>query len=305
MFVWFKEPTFNFTGSGRIFLVLSALACLAGLYAGWRLARGEANLGTDFGGGALLHLSAAKPVEVEAVRSALRKRGFEKAGLQRMRETGDNRDRLLVRLPLDEGTGVGLAAERVLPALAEAFPDHGWRLEGSDEVGPSVSAKLRRDAFRAFLLAGLGILAYIAFRFDLKFGLAAVVTTVHDVLVLLAVVVLSGMEFNLLAVTALLTLAGYSLNDTVVIFDRIRENGRLLVRESYASVVNRSLNETLNRTLNTSGTTLLVVACLWALGGETLRGFSFILLLGILVGTYSSIWVACPLLVEWNRKRAP
>jgi preprotein translocase SecF subunit len=173
-------------------------------------------------------------------------------------------------------------------------------------VGPAVSQKLRDDALKAFLLSMLGILVYIAFRFDFKFAVAAIVTTVHDILVILGIIILTGREFNLLQVTALLTLAGYSLNDTVVTFDRIRENLKFLVKDhTFASLVNLSVNETLSRTINTSGTVFLTLLPLCIIGGDALKDFAFTLLLGVVVGTYSSIFVASPILVEWNNLAKP
>jgi len=152
----------------------------------------------------------------------------------------------------------------------------------------------------------LGILVYIAFRFDFKFAVAAIITTAHDILVILGIVILTGREFNLLQVTALLTLAGYSLNDTVVTFDRIRENLRLLLKDrDFAGIVNLSVNETLSRTINTSGTVFLTLLPLCIIGGDALKDFAFTLLLGVVVGTYSSIFVAAPILVEWNLLAKP
>jgi preprotein translocase subunit SecF len=183
----------------------------------------------------------------------------------------------------------------------KAFSDAHFTLDGSDEVGPAVSQKLRDDATKAFVIAMFCILIYIAWRFDFRFGVAAIVCTIHDVLVIMAFIILTGREFNLLQVTALLTLAGYSLNDTVVNFDRIRENLKLLVKDhTFTSLVNLSVNETLSRTINTSLTVFLTLLPLCFMGGDTLKDFAWTLQAGVIVGTYSSVFVASPILVEWD-----
>jgi preprotein translocase SecF subunit len=214
--------------------------------------------------------------------------------------------KLIIKIKHNADKPVGSIGEEVLGLFNKNFTDAKFVLDGSDEVGPAVSQKLRDDALKAFLLSMLGILVYIAFRFDFKFAVAAIITTVHDILVILGIIILTGREFNLLQVTALLTLAGYSLNDTVVTFDRIRENLRLLLKDrDFSSLVNLSVNETLSRTINTSGTVFLTLLPLCLIGGDALKDFAFTLLLGVVVGTYSSIFVASPILVEWTNLTKP
>jgi preprotein translocase subunit SecF len=167
-------------------------------------------------------------------------------------------------------------------------------------VGPAVSKQLWSQAVWAMTLSLLGIMLYIAFRFDFRFGVGALVATLHDVLAVLGLMVLLHHEFSLLVVTALLTLAGYSLTDTVVVFDRVRENLKARRTDPMAKVVNDSINETLSRTINTSMTVLLTTVVLFVWGGQVLHSFSLALILGVLVGTYSSIFVATPLVVEWD-----
>jgi preprotein translocase SecF subunit len=304
MFQLFKDPKYDFLGYRKVFLGISALVCAAGIWACFQIGNGKAPLGTDFGGGVLLHYGAQKDLEVEAIRGALKNAGYPEAQIQQVRTTGQSGFRLIVRIKRELTSEVGTTGGKVLSSLSAAFPEAGFKLEGSDEVGPVVSARLRDDAFKAFALAMVGILLYIAMRFAFRNGVISVFTTVHDILAIVAFVVLQGMEFDLLTVTAILTIAGYSLNDKVVIFDRIRDNLKIRMGDSYSGLVNLSLNETLNRTIVTGGSTLLALVPVYFLGGEVLHNFSLVLIFGIIAGTYSSIFVASPLLVEWQQSAA-
>ncbi len=301
MLQWFNEPKIDFMKPRRFFLTLSALACLAGVYACVLLYQGKANLGTDFGAGVLLRMSASSTVEIEKIRQSLKDEGYTEAQIQQVKEDNSAAFKLIIKIKHTAAKAVGSIGDEVLTVFNKTFTDAHFTLDGSDEVGPAVSQKLRDDALKAFMISMIGILIYIAFRFDFRFGVAAIITTVHDILVILAIIILTGREFNLLQVTALLTLAGYSLNDTVVTFDRIRENLKFLVKDhSFMSLVNLSVNETLSRTINTSGTVFLTLLPLCLIGGDSLKDFAFTLLLGVIVGTYSSIFVASPILAEWN-----
>lgn len=286
----------------RFFLALSTLGCLAGVYACVLLWQGKANLGTDFGAGVLLRLSTEKSVSTDQIRQTLKGEGYPDAQIQEVSDETTKGSNFIIKLKYDPTKAVGSLGDEVVGVFNAAFPDAHFILQGSDEVGPTVSEKLRDDAFKAFFLSMLGILLYIVWRFKrFEFGIAAVITTIHDVLVILGIVVLTHREFDLLQVTALLTLAGYSLNDTVVTFDRIRENMKFLVKDqTFLQLVNLSVNETLSRTINTSGTVFLTLLPLCIMGGDTLKDFALTLLLGVVVGTYSSIFVASPILVEWD-----
>jgi preprotein translocase subunit SecF len=191
----------------------------------------------------------------------------------------------------------------VLAALKANYALGSFAIRGVEIVGPKVGGELRRQAIYVTLYALGGMLVYIAFRFELVFGAAAVLAVFHDVLITLGFFSLLHFEISLTVIAALLTLVGYSMNDTIVIFDRIRENNRLLRREPFADVVNKSINQTLSRTILTSGLTFLTVLVLFLLGGQVLRAFSFALVVGIVVGTYSSFGIAAPLVVAWNRWR--
>ena len=175
-----------------------------------------------------------------------------------------------------------------------------FRVIGSENVGPQIGTELRRNGMQAIILALIGMLVYIWLRFELRYGVGAVVAVSHDIAITLGLFALAGLEFNLTTIAGFLTLVGYSVNDSVVVFDRVRENLRQNRRETLIEVTNQSINQTLSRTVLTSGTTLLVVGCLLFLGGDVLRGFAFILTIGVIVGTYSSIYIASPFAVLWE-----
>jgi preprotein translocase subunit SecF len=191
----------------------------------------------------------------------------------------------------------------ILPALRDTFYASSFAVINVEIVGPKVGAELRRQAVFVTLYALGGMLIYIAFRFEWVYGAAAVLAVFHDVLITLGLFSLLHFEISLTVIAALLTLVGYSMNDTIVIFDRIRENTRLMRREPFAVIVNRSINQTLSRTILTSGLTFLTVLVLFIMGGQVLHSFSFALVVGILVGTYSSFGIAAPLVVAWNQWR--
>lgn len=306
MFQWFNEPKIDFMRVRRPFLALSFLASLAGVYACALLWQGKANLGTDFGAGVMLRLSSAETLEIDKIRESLKAEGYPEAQIQQIKDDTTKGFKVIIKIKHHSDKPVGSVGQETLEFFNKSFPNAHFTLDGGDEVGPAVSQKLRDDAFKAFIISMIGILIYIAFRFDFRFGVAAIITTLHDILVVMAIVILTGREFNLLQVTALLTLAGYSLNDTVVIFDRIRENLKFLVKDQgFKGLVNLSVNETLSRTINTSGTVFLTLLPLCFMGGEALKDFALTLLLGVVVGTYSSIFVASPILVEWDEMAGP
>src|SRR5579871_1607453 len=199
-------------------------------------------------------------------------------------------------------SGAGANAS-VIAALRDAFYTSTFAIVNVEIVGPKVGSELRRQAVVVTLYALMGMLVYIAFRFEWVYGAAAVIAVFHDVLITLGLFSIFHFEISLTVIAALLTLVGYSMNDTIVIFDRVRENTRLMRREPFKDIVNRSINQTLSRTILTSGLTFLTVLVLFLMGGQVLRAFSFALVVGILVGTYSSFGIAAPLVVAWNNWR--
>ena len=204
---------------------------------------------------------------------------------------------------LDELSSVAGATPAVLSAIKDTYSLAPFTIRNVEIVGPKVGAELRNQAIRVTLYALAGMLLYIAFRFQWVYGAAAVIAVFHDVLITLGLFKIFGYEISLTVIAALLTLVGYSMNDTIVIFDRIRENSRLLRKEPFADIVNKSINQTLSRTILTSGLTFLTVLVLFLMGGQVLRAFAFALVVGIVVGTYSSFGIAAPLVVAWNKWR--
>jgi len=266
------------------------------------IASGKGNLGIDFAGGNLVYGYFDQPVQIDALRSALSS-DFPDAKITELKSfEKENAFIIKIKRPESEAQGKERAAQ-LRNDIAAAFTDNPFTVESEHIIGPAVGETLRKDAQWAVLLSLCGIIVYIWIRFDFRSGVAATIATFHDVLAVLGLTYLLGVEFDLLLVTALLTLAGYSLTDTVVVYDRIRENLKhFRTKGQFAAAVNASINEVLSRTINTSLTTLLVVGTLFFFGGEVLRTFALALILGIIVGTYSSVFVASPIVVEWEAR---
>ena len=256
------------------------------------------NLGIDFRGGILLDVKTQGAADIPAMRQTLIGLNLGEVGLQ---EFGSP-DNVLIRLQRQEGEEAEQTAS--INRLKEAL---GGNVEYRrvELVGPQVSAELFRDAMYALAAALLSIAAYLWFRFEWQFGLSGVVSLLHDVIAIVGVFALLGYEFNLTIVAAILTIAGYSINDSVVVFDRIRENMRKYKTMPFIDLIDLSINQTLSRTFITGLTTIIVLIVLYLLGGEVLRGFSFAMLFGVIIGTYSSVFVAVPLLLYLDVRRAP
>jgi preprotein translocase subunit SecF len=263
------------------------------------------SLQKEFGGGGKTNWNEASPQVMTGQlleSEALQAKGLAAEQLlpvaQRMAEFRDSRGGFIAGF--DELRPVEGVTPEILQGLQERFSLPGFAVRNVEIVGPKVGAALRRQAMNATLL-GLGaMLIYIAFRFEWIYGVAATLATAHDVIITVGLLSITGQEITLTVIAALLTLVGYSVNDTIVVFDRIRENVKLLRRERLSDIVNRSINQTLSRTVLTSGLTFLTVLSLFVFGGEVLRGFAFALVVGIVVGTYSSIAIASPMVVSWN-----
>ncbi len=287
-----KNPSFDFMKARKAAFVFSAVLVLLGAVAFVQILRGQANLGVDFTGGSLLQYKAESPFALGEIRSSFKDNGYPNIDLQEV--TGENR--LIIKMKKQE-EHVGHLGDALTNILIQNFPDKGFALESQSEIGSSISAVLRNKAVQAIAISLCGVLCYLALRFDFTFGLAAAAATFHDVLAVLGICWLTNMEITLLIVTALLTLAGYSLNDSVVVFDRIRENMNKEDEDgNFLETINRSINQILGRSVVTSMTTALVLLSLFLFGGANIHDFSAALLIGILVGTYSSIFIASPLL---------
>jgi preprotein translocase subunit SecF len=260
-------------------------------------------LGVDFRGGTDVQIQFDNPPDINAIRQATQAAGIKDASVVTYNEPKFNE--VLISLPEQHDetsldTGRALIVNALHEHYANSFKDSGIKV---DVVGPTVGHQLETKALLATLYSLLGMLVYLWFRFQLIYGVAAVVACFHDTLITVGAFALTGQEISLTVIAAILTLVGYSMNDTIVVFDRIRENLRLSRRESLPDVVNRSINQTLSRTVLTSGLTFLTVLSLYIFGGAVLKGFSFALVVGILIGTYSSIAVAAPMLVAWQQWR--
>jgi len=293
-----KKPAVNFIGYRKYAFVFSGILVLLGLIAFVQIYRGEANLGVEFSGGTMSQFKAAQSFRLDRVRAALIQRGFKDLELQQVA----TENILMVRAKKSETT-VSKLTEQIGKALQEDFPEHRFVLESQAEIGSSVSRALQMAALIAVSISLAGIILYLAWRFELRFGVAAAIATFHDVLAVLGIFYLLNKEITLLIITALLTLAGYSLTDTVVVFDRIRENWGKGGRRDFGEVINRSINEVLIRTIITTLTVFLVLLALYFLGGVVIHDFALALLIGVLVGTYSSIFVASPLVYIWPAKK--
>jgi preprotein translocase subunit SecF len=249
-------------------------------------------LGIDFAGGTAVQLKFDQALSIEDARKALQKHGLGEAELQEFPQD----QKLLIRIK-NATTIEDEISKQIIETFQAEFPNHGFVVDSSTSIGPTIGAKLQEDALIAIVLSLVGIILYVAVRFEFRFGVAAAIATFHDVLVVLGIYFLLDKEITLLVVTALLTLAGYSLTDTVIVFDRIRENLRRRRRETVSDIINNGINQVLSRTLVTTLTVVLVLVPLTLWGGEVLHDFSLALLLGVLIGTYSSIFVASPLLL--------
>lgn len=285
----------DFVAWRRIAFAISSILCLLGIVSIIQIGRGAANLGIDFAGGTSVQLKFSRPVDLGRVRTLLAENGLKDSEPQQFA----GGDRIMVRVKRAESGQSGMA-QRVQDIFAKGLPDNPFVVEATNEVGPAIGKDLQKAALWAISISVLGIIAYIAWRFEFKYGVAAAVATIHDVLAILGLFMILNREITLLIVTALLTLAGYSLTDTVVVFDRIRENLQGRRKESLGEVINLSINEVLSRTTVTSLTVLLVLFALFFMGGEVLHDFSLALIVGVCVGTYSSWFVASPIVYEWR-----
>ena len=288
------KTNFDFMGKRRFSFLFSGIMVVLGLVAVIQISRGAANLGIDFVGGTAVQLKFDQAIRIDEARKVLEENGLANAELQ---EFGQE-NKLLIRLKTST-TLEEKVAERVVAVFTKEFPSNHFVVDSSTEIGPAIGHKLQEDAFIAVLISFAGIILYVAGRFELRFGIAAALATFHDVLAVLGAFYILDKEITLLVVTALLTLAGYSMTDTVVVFDRIRENLRMRRRDSEETIINNAVNQVLSRTIVTSLTVVLVLIPLTLAGGEVLHDFSLALLWGVIFGTYSSIFVASPLLLLW------
>jgi preprotein translocase subunit SecF len=295
----FANANYDFLGRRRLAYLLTLAIMLPGLVV--VLLRGV-NYSVEFTGGTLMQVESAKPVDVGAVRNALTARGIEGAEIQTF---GSDRE-LVIRARLAQvGTDQNdtQTTSRALRQALDASVGAGsYTVLRTEAVGPKVGGELRHKALMAILLSFVAVLAYLAYRFEWRFGVAAVIATAHDILASIAFIGIVRLEVSLFVVAGLMTIIGYSLNDTIVIFDRIRENLHLRKRDNFEAILNRSINETLPRTVFTGTTALGSLLALTILGGDVVRPFALLMLFGVVVGTFSSIFIASPALLEIEKR---
>ncbi|MBI5664557.1 MAG: protein translocase subunit SecF [Nitrospirae bacterium] len=287
-----KNTKIDFMGKMYYALAFTAIMSIIGLVTIVQISRGAANLGIDFAGGTAVQIKFNQPVPLHDVRVALTEGGITDFELQDL--PGENK--ILINAKKGEAH-VGDLSKKMISALSRKYSESSMVVDSSTEIGPKVGKKLRTDALWAIIAAIIGILIYITFRFQFRFGIGATVATFHDVLAVLAVFYILGKEINLITLSALLTIAGYSLTDTVVVFDRIRENLKTRLKKSTIEVINESINEVLSRTIIVSVTVFMSAVALFLFGGEVIHDFAFAIMMGIIVGTYSSIFVASPIVL--------
>lgn len=288
------DINFEFVGRRKLAITLSAILIVVGLIS--LVVKGGPNYGIDFAGGSLVQIKFEQTTTASAIKKALAGLGL---GGMSVQQFGDDANEFLVRAQATSGELKGLG-HQVGEALDASYGAGKAEVRRVEMVGPQVGKDLREKGFKAVLFAMVAILIYITLRFEFRFAVGAVLALVHDVLITLGAFSVFGKEIDLPIIAAFLAIIGYSLNDTIIVYDRIRENMGRYHKETFPVIVNRSINETLSRTILTSGTTLLVVAALFIFGGGVIHNFAFALLIGVLVGTYSSIFVASPLLIFWQ-----
>jgi len=287
-----SSKNINFLGKGFIACMCSLALLLAGAMAFYT--RGDRNFGVDFRGGDLVTLSAPNKIDVGQVRGALKPIGFADASIQESAQGG--KSYITVRTPLN-------TSDKVEKQIIQTMPNAGFKVEGSERVGALVGGELAKNSLIALGLGILGILIFVTFRFELSFAVGAIVALLHDVLMTVGMFSLLGRELTLTMVGAVLTIAGYSINDTIVVYDRIREGLASGRRGTIEQIMNESINQTLSRTILTSTVTLIAIVCLFLFGGAVLRDFSLAIIIGVVVGTYSSIFIASPIVLWWTRAR--
>ncbi|MFH1305475.1 MAG: protein translocase subunit SecD, partial [Candidatus Omnitrophota bacterium] len=291
MLHFFKQPNIQFVKYRKVAYIASILVIIGGMALFIR--RGQNNYGIDFTGGTLQQFKFSNVVSAERMRGVLEGIGLGESAIQRF---GEGKEAIVRSL--------GGKTDEIVAGFQSEFGSESFEVMRVETVGPTVGADLRRAAIKALIFAMIGICLYISFRFEFRFAVTAIIALIHDVLISLGMIALTGREISLPVIAALLTIVGYSINDTIVLFDRIREDRKFMRKAGQAEIINTSINQTLSRTVLTSLTTLFVVFALFFFGGKVINDFSFVLMVGVIVGTYSSIFIASPLLIDWSSRRS-
>ncbi len=297
----FENTNYDFLGKRKTFYVVSLAVIIIGFLVLFTMK--SIPLGIDFSGGTELQMKFDKPVDISEIRTAMDDAGF--LGME-IKTMGSDND-ILLRTPMQEEGQ--LVSDKIQQTVKDNFADNNFEVLRTDKVGPKIGEELRRNALFAVLFSLIAILIYLAFRFQFIFAVGAVIALFHDVLITIAVIAIADavfpnlrLEFNQSMLAAFLTLVGFSSNDTVIVFDRIRENIKLFKNEDITQIMNKSINATLSRTIITSGTVFLTVLVLFLFGGEVNRSFAFTFGIGIITGTYSSVFIASALVVDWKER---
>lgn len=288
------KTNIDFIGKKYIALGISAVMVIVGLFAIYQIYEGKARLGVDFAGGLSLQIRFSQDVTVSEVRSVLDRAGVRDVDIQDL----PTERKILIKLKKTEKN-----SQEIIESALKLIGDKEPTVESITEIGPKIGQRTKKDALLAIAAATVGILIYIAIRFRFHFAIGATVATFHDVMAVVGLFYLLGKEINLIFISALLTIAGYSLTDTVVVFDRIRENLKVATKTiELEALINKSINEVLSRTIITSATTFIAAAALFFFGGEVLHDFALAMMFGIVIGTYSSIFVASPIVLFTGKK---
>jgi preprotein translocase SecF subunit len=289
---WFHNANYNFVGVRRRVMAVSISLIVVGLVS-TAMHRGY-NFSIDFTGGTLVEVDFGTVVPVEQIRGIVEGAGFKGAEITTIGQASD------VMIKVKHIGEAAAAARQIESALKQQFPQQQVDVRRVESVGPKIGSELRKAAFWAIIFSWAGIIAYVAWRFDFRMGVAGVLALIHDVLFTLGFLSITNREISISVIAALLTIIGYSINDTIVVFDRVRENLQTRRREGFANVVNTSINQTLSRTIITSLTVLFSLIVLILFAGPVIRDFALTLFVGVIVGTYSSICIASPIIVEWD-----
>ncbi|HRZ86874.1 MAG TPA: protein translocase subunit SecF, partial [bacterium] len=279
-------PKIDFIGKGVIAISLSLIIMVIGAVA--FVHQGSKNFGIDFTGGSLIEMRFKQPVQIDAVRKALEEVNL---GTSTIQQSGDSD--VIIKT-------VANVEDQIKGQIEKKFAGNAFEVLKTEDVGPAIGRDLKRKAVIALILSLIGIMVYLWFRFDVSYGVGALLSLLHDVLIAMAFLALTGRELSLAVIAALLTIIGYSVNDTIVIFDRVRENLKYMRKTDLKNVFNVSLNQTLSRTILTSMTVLFVVLCLYLFGGQVINDFAFTLLIGTIAGSYSTVFIASPLVLWWR-----
>jgi len=295
----FIKPGINidFVGKRKIFITISLILIAIGIIS--LIIKGGPKYGIDFAGGTIIQIKFKKNVSISEIREVMKKAGKKNVSIQTF---GDSGNEFLLRLPQSSADTEALSRD-FKNILVKNFGKDSYEIRRIEMVGPKIGKDLRKKGVLAIIVAMIGILIYISIRFEFRFAVGAVMALFHDVLITLGLFSIFNKEIDLTILAAFLTIVGYSLNDTIIVYDRIRENMRKYVKGVFPKIINKSINETLSRTILTSGTTLFVVLALYLFGGGVIHDFALALLIGIVVGTYSSIYIASPILLLLEKKK--